>query len=416
LNPEKKSMKPITNIIYPAFALLVIACLALSSQARADCREGCDLNNFNTFLGELALLNNTTGGYNTATGSYALLGNTNGSRNTATGCFALRFNGSGSYNTATGFNALEVNQNGNNNTATGSYALTSNTVGIDNTANGARALASNNSGYDNTANGSLALNRNTTGSSNTADGVGALDSNTTGYNNTANGVNALSQNNASYNSANGYYALGSNTTGNYNTADGVSALLSNTTGSLNVAIGVNAGRALTTGSGNVCIGVNVYGVAGESSTTRIRNVYSSIASGRAVYVNSDNKIGTLASTRRVKENINLMDTASEAILALKPVSSRYKKEIDASATPQFGLVAEEVADINADLVTRDSEGKPETVRYEAVNAMLLNEFLKEHRKVEQLEKQVAALTAGLQKVSAQLEMSKAAPQTVLNDQ
>ena len=155
----------------------------------------------------------------------------------------------------------------------------------------------------------------------------------------------------------------------------------NNSGSSNVGLGTNAGKNLTTGSGNVCIGAAVLGVAGESNTTRIRNIYSSVASGRAVYVNSDNKIGTLASTRRVKNDIKPMDKASEAVLALKPVSFRYKKEIDASGTLQFGLVAEEVADINADLVTRDSEGKPETVRYEAVNAMLLNEFLKEHREV-----------------------------------
>ena len=172
----------------------------------------------------------------------------------------------------------------------------------------------------------------------------------------------------------------------------------------------------------------IFGVAGESNTTRIRNIYSSVASGRAVYVNSNNKIGTLASTRRVKNDIKPMDKASEAVLALKPVSFRYKKEIDASGTLQFGLIAEEVADINADLVTKDSEGKPETVRYEAVNAMLLNEFLKEHRKNEQQEskieqqdaeiarqqKQIEALTAGLQKVSAQLEASKPAPQVVNN--
>ena len=111
-----------------------------------------------------------------------------------------------------------------------------------------------------------------------------------------------------------------------------------------------------------------------------------------------------------------MDKASEAILALKPVTFRYKKEVDAERAPQSGLVAEDVEKVNPDLVARDEQGKPYTVRYEAVNAMLLNEFLKEHRKVEQLEKQVAALTAGLQKVSAQLELSKTAPQTVLNNQ
>ena len=158
----------------------------------------------------------------------------------------------------------------------------------------------------------------------------------------------------------------------------------NSTGANNIGLGYNAGSSLTTGRGNVCIGSEIVGITGESNRTRIRNVYSWIASGRAVYVNSDNKIGTLASTRGVKNDIKPMDKASEAILALKPVTFRYKKEIDASGTLQFGLVAEEVADINADLVTRDAEGKPETVRYDAVNAMLLNEFLKEHRKVAEL--------------------------------
>ena len=179
--------------------------------------------------------------------------------------------------------------------------------------------------------------------------------------------------------------------------------MGNRTGSNNIALGFRAGFNLTTGDGNVCIGQGVLGVAGESNTTRIRNVYSSVASGRAVYVNSDNKIGTLASTRRVKNDIKPMDKGSEAVLALKPVSFRYKKEIDASGTLQFGLVAEEVADINADLVTRDYEGKPETVRYDAVNAMLLNEFLKEHRKNEEQQKQINVLTAQLKEQAAQIQ-------------
>jgi trimeric autotransporter adhesin len=299
---------------------------------------------------------------------------------------------------------------------------------VGNTAEGEDALFSLTTGIYNTAIGFSALYNNTTGYYNTANGEEALYSNIQGRNNTANGLQALYSNiNGSNNTANGFQALYSNTTGSNNTAFGVDALLHNA-GSGNVGLGTDAGKNLTTGSGNVCIGVNVLGVAGESNTTRIRNVYSSVASGRAVYVNSDNKIGTLASTRRVKNDIKPMDKASEAVLALKPVSFRYKKEIDASGTLQFGLVAEEVADINADLVTRDSENKPETVRYEAVNAMLLNEFLKEHRTVQELksnaakqeatiakqQKQIEALTAGLQKVSAQIEASKPAPQVVNN--
>jgi hypothetical protein len=236
--------------------------------------------------------------------------------------------------------------------------------------------------------------------------------------------------------ADGGYALYNNSTGASNVAIGLNALYNNTNGSNNTAVGVNAGYNLTSGRHNVCIGAGVTGVAGESNTTRIKNIYGSVASGRAVYVNSDLKIGTLASTRRVKDNIKRMDKASEAVLALKPVSFRYKKEVDASGTPQFGLVAEEVADISADLVTRDSDGKPETVRYDAVNAMLLNEFLKEHKIVQeqsatitaltandakqeatiaQQQKQIEVLTVGLQKVSAQLEVSKSEPQTVLNN-
>jgi hypothetical protein len=196
-------------------------------------------------------------------------------------------------------------------------------------------------------------------------------------------------------------------------------------------LGSQAGINLTTGSGNVCIGAGVPGVAGESNTTRIRNVYASVASGRVVYVNSDNKIGTLVSSRRFKDEIKPMDKASEAILALKPVTFHYKKEIEPNSAIMFGLIAEEVERADPDLVTRNDKGEAETVRYEAVNAMLLNEFLKEHRKVEEQDatiakqqKQIEALATGFQKVSAQLaaaspsggglEASKAAPQVVNN--
>jgi hypothetical protein len=169
------------------------------------------------------------------------------------------------------------------------------------------------------------------------------------------------------------------------------------------------------------IGAAIFGVAGESDTTRIRNIYASVANGRAVYVDSDDKIGTLASSRRFKQEIKPMDKASEVLFALKPVSFRYKKEVDPTRSLSFGLIAEEVAEVDPGLVTPDPDGKPETVRYEAVNAMLLNEFIKEHRKVQQqgatiarLEKQIDTLTAGLQKVSAQLEASNPAPQVVNN--
>jgi hypothetical protein len=194
-----------------------------------------------------------------------------------------------------------------------------------------------------------------------------------------------------------------------------------------------AGYHLTSGSGNVCIGQGVFGDAGESNTTRIANVYDSVAFGRAVYVNSGNKIGTLSSSRRYKEEIKPMDKTSETVFALKPVTFRYKKEVDPARALSFGLIAEDVAEISPELITRDEKGNPQTVRYEAVNAMLLNEFLKEHHTVQELQgrigdqekcfeskladqqKQIEALTAGLQNVSAQLELNKPAPQTVVNN-
>jgi Chaperone of endosialidase len=268
----------------------------------------------------------------------------------------------------------------------------------------------------NTAEGIEALSSNTTGQANTAIGVGALYKNTTGVGNTAIGM----------------AALGSNTTGFSNTAIGARALL-NTTGNYNVALGDSAGEFLSTGDNNIDIGYDVSGVAGESNTIRIGNKNISAtyiggisgqpaARGVPVVVDSNGKLGTMTASARFTDEIRPMDKASEAILTLKPVSFRYKKEVDPDRARQFGLVAEDVAKVNPDLVVRDRDGKPFAVRHEAVNAMLLNEFLKEHRKNEEQEatitrqqKQIEALTAGLQKMSAQLEVSKPAPQTVLND-
>ena len=198
-------------------------------------------------------------------------------------------------------------------------------------------------------------------------------------------------------------------------------------------MGFNAGSNLATGDNNVCIGYNVVGVRDESNTTRIGNIYSSIASARPVYINSDNKIGTLVSSRRFKEEIRPIDKASEAILALKPVTFHYKKEIEPNGAIMFGLIAEDVEKVDPDLVTRNEKGEAETVRYEAVNTMLLNEFLKDHCKVEeqghrteergltiaQQEAEIRALTSQLQKVSDELESIKSAPRVVtqsVNDQ
>jgi hypothetical protein len=230
------------------------------------------------------------------------------------------------------------------------------------------------------------------------------------------------------NTANGDSALFSNTEGIRNTANGVGTLDENTTGSDNTAIGYFAGADIT-GSTNVCIGAFVPGESGVNNTTWIQNVYASVANARQVYVNANNKIGTLAFSRRYKNEIRPMAKASEAIFSLRPVSVRYRKEVDPTSLLSFGLIAEEVAEVDPDLVTPDRDGKPETVRYDAVNAMLLNEFLKEHHQVQELkstaakqeatiakqQKQIEALTAGLRRVSAQLELSKPAAQTVKNN-
>ena len=373
-----------------------------------------------------------TSSQNTAVGDQALLSN-NGRGNTATGVQALFSNTTGNYNTAVGDAAMTLNTTGSNNSAFGDSALHNNTIGFYNTANGLAALGSNTIGSYNTATGSAALVWNTTGSDNTANGMDTLESNTTGSGNTAVGGLALQSNDTgSYNTATGERSMVFNTTGWANTANGVYALINNTTGHNNTALGVNAGIGVTTANNVICIGANVGG-ANVSNTAwigNVRGVTTQNANAVPVLIDSAGQLGTLSSSRRYKTDIKPMDKASEAILALKPVSFRYKVHKD--TTPQFGLIAEEVAEVNPDLVVRDENGEIYTVRYDAVNAMLLNEFLKEHRKVEeqqatitQLKKDFgttsAQLTARLdeqaaqiQKVSAQLEASKPAPQVVNN--
>jgi trimeric autotransporter adhesin len=342
------------------------------------------------------------GGYfggNTAEGENAFLSLTTGGFNTAVGFLSLRAITTGSLNTAIGAGTLLVNT-ADENTATGAGALLSNTTGFQNTATGTVALFSNIDGTRNTANGADALFNNTTGNGNTATGSGALQNNTTGF---------------------------------QNTVSGASALESNTTGSNNIALGFAAGFLQTNGSSNVYIGAVMPGIAGESDACYIRSIFGQTsANGIPVLINSSNKLGTTTSSKRFKEDIKPMDKASEALFALKPVCFRYKKEIDPVGISQLGLVAEDVEKVNPDLVVRDTEGKPYTVRYEQINAMLLNEFLKEHRKVEDLkkdfqatvarqQKEIAALAATvkeqasqIQKVSAQLEASKPASQVVNN--
>jgi Chaperone of endosialidase len=358
-------------------------------------------------------------GQNTAEGQSALLHLAGGTYNTALGWASLDFNVTGNFNTGVGAATLLTNT-GDNNTATGAGALLSNSTGTQNTANGAFALFSNAQGSFNTAAGDQALFSNTSGTVNTAIGAGALENNTTGDHNTAVG---------------GDFVLASNITGARNTAIGVNTLVNNTTGSYNIALGQNAGSGVITASNVIAIGTAGNDVGGSCY---IGNIFGATSSnGTAVFVNSNGRLGNATSSRRFKEEIKPMDKASEALLALKPVTFRYKKEIDPHGVPQFGLVAEDVEKVNPDLVVRDKEGKAYSVRYDQVNAMLLNEFLKEHRafveehlKVQQLEENGAAQqkelnllrselkeqAAQIQRVSAEVAVKRPPPKTVANNQ
>jgi Chaperone of endosialidase len=359
-----------------------------------------------------------------------------------------------------------------NNTAEGTNALLSRTTGVNNTALGFDALAHDTSGSNNTATGVLALFANTTGAVNTATGVQALYSNSTGIRNTADGTGALLHNNASYGTATGWAALVNNTSGIANTADGAQALFSNTTGAQNTAVGAGAllhnnassntaigwaaGFNLDSGSDNTFIGraagnsedpdvsdVICIGSLGDSQPAGVAtpnrcyigNIHGVSLGGPADYlqvmVDADGQLGTAVSSARFKKDIKPMDQASEGILKLKPVTFHYKDRDDKNdKRPQFGLIAEDVEKVNRDLVVHGKDRKVLSVRYDAVDVMLLNEFLKEHRRGEQQDrqlreqqKQIEKLTAQLKKQAAQiqkvnhkLEMTRSAPQVVDNTQ
>jgi uncharacterized coiled-coil protein SlyX len=367
-------MKAITKSFYPALALFAVAFTFLPRVQAEDGGRG----NGNTAEGWEALGHLTTGFYNTAMGTFALENLT-----------------SGNYNTAIGFQALTPT-NGSDNVAIGALALSHN-ISSQNVAIGTAALGSNRIGGGNTAVGENALRSNTSGGNNVAVGNGAL-----------------------------YFGNGNQ----------------------NIALGFLAGSNTGNGGGNIYIGAQMLGNASDINHTYIANISSTNVSGAGtdtVTVDlTTGLIGHLTSSRRYKEEIKPMENASETIYRLHPVTYRYKKAIDPTQSAAFGLIAEDVAEINPNLVARDAKGQPETVHYEMVNAMLLNEFLKEHRTVEEqectireqdatiaevksnaarqgatvarLQKQIDALTAGLQKLSAQLEVSKAAPQTALNNQ
>jgi hypothetical protein len=367
------------NLIFAAI-LSALVCFAFLPGARAICNEGCG-SNFNTFEGENALISDTTGLANTAFGWYTLFANTDGSFNTAVGAGALDLN-NGTENTAAGVAALLLNATGSFNNAVGSTALEFNSTGFFNNAVGRGALQSNVDGSQNNALGDLALFLNTSGGS--------------------------------------------------NTAVGDDALFNNVDGSNNVAVGDEAGTSIVSASNMVAIGAPGAGpYADISNTCFIGSIYnqpvSDSGTAQDTYVDQFNVLGFLPSSRRVKHDIKPMDKASEALLAFKPVTFKYNS--DKTGKTQYGLIAEDVAEVAPDLVFRDTNGDVQTVRFEQVGMMLLNEFLKEHNKVEQLQATVAlqqkgmeVLTAQLkeqaaqiQKVSAQLEVRKPAlpPRTPL---
>ena len=452
----------------------VLACFALLSGAQAvsPAPDGC-YPNFTTAEGCNALNFLTTGSGNSGLGWYSLFSDTGGSFNTGVGAGTLVLN-TGSSNTAVGTVALLLNTSGSNNTAVGTDALVNNTVD-DNTATGFSALFANTTGgtletsvlgFDlgpNTAIGSGTLESNVDSSANTAVGYNALHSQVTGDvlamdphlgANTAVGFEALANvtgsatgDNAA-NDADGYQALFNLANGEGNVAVGFQAGISLTVGDENIAVGGQAGFGLTSGSDNIFIGTfQGPATAAENFHTYIGNINSTDVSGGGTdTVTIDlttGLLGHLTSSRRYKEDIKPMDKASEALYRLKPVTYRYKKEMDRTQSLAFGLIAEEVAEVNPGLVVHNPQGQPESVHYEMVNAMLLNEFLKEHKKVEEqqskidnqqgsiaelkatvaqqakgmevLTAQLKEQAAQIQKVSAQLEVNKLTPKVAVNE-
>jgi uncharacterized coiled-coil protein SlyX len=406
-------MKTTTKIVYGTLVLLALNCFAVLSTAQA-------------------LVPPPDGGYpggNTAEGQDALFSLTTGTFNTAVGFLSGHAFTTGNLNTAIGAGALLLTH-ADENTATGAAALLNGSGGFGNTANGAFALFSDTDGDFNTAVGDSTLFHNTTGNGNTAVGLNALASNNTGGANTAVGSEALLN----------------NTTGSNNTAAGDGAL-GNSTGFNNVAVGAGAAGGISDANNVICIGAFLSGLNQDNSCF-ISNIFGAPVSGDAVPVSIDStgKLGTFTSSRRFKREIKPMDKISEAILALKPVTFHYKS--DKTNTAQFGLIAEEVAKVSPDLVVQDNNGELLTVRYDAVNAMLLNEFLKERKIVQELkctaaiqdatiadlkstmaqqqkgfqskfteqERQISALVSGLQKVSAQIQIGKPALKAALNKQ
>jgi Chaperone of endosialidase len=424
-------MKTTIRLLTTFLAFLCLSAVAPKAKAVVPPPDG-GYPGFNTAEGTNALFSLTTGAANTAVGWYSLFSNTTGSFNTALGAGALLSNIGGPSegvaaveNTAVGTAALLFNTMGAANTAVGSTALLNNNGSV-NTAIGSRALNQNTSGSFNTAVGRDALLSNTSGQENTALGFAAMGSNASPNNlNTAVGSSALvSINNGASNTAVGAHALASLANSNASTAVGADALLA-TTGNANTALGANAGSAITTGSNIICIGTSGANIDNSCFIGRIYSTVQPIVGTDpdSVTIASNGRLGRgNVSSRRYKHDIKPMEKASEMVYALKPVSFRYHKEYDATQTLAFGLIAEEVAEVYPDLVGRNPKGEPESVRYEQINAMLLNEFLKEHRRVQQLEATVAALVgkvdeqaAELRKVTAQMQVNMSTRQVAANN-
>jgi len=432
---------------------IALCCFALSPPLKAQCPVACgQFGNTAVGLNALDSVNPPGGGINnTAVGFNALTADTTGQYNTAIGSGALQSNTTGDFNMAIGTEALRDN-NGTFNLAIGFRVGFMNTTGGHLTGIGAAAMRNNTTASDNTAIGANALRENTISEANVAVGDNALSS----YNGLNPGIDG-------FNTALGSIALTALTEGFQNTVVGRRALQFVTTGNNNVAVGWRTGDGITTGSGNTFIGTQagftppssgtynntiLLGITGDSNAVNpdgrcyighIRGVVPGNGAGDSVpvIIDTDGNLGTAPSSRRFKKDIKPMDhEISEAVLALKPVTFHYKnQDTKAQDRPQFGLIAEEVAKVNPDLVARDNDGKIYTVRYDAVNVMLLNEFLKEHKKVEEQQASIADLkstvavqqkemqvltvqlkeqAAQIQKVSAQLEASKPAPKVVAN--
>ncbi|HEY1770123.1 MAG TPA: tail fiber domain-containing protein [Chthoniobacterales bacterium] len=386
-----------------AFAVGLLAALVLPSFALAiDPPPGGGYPNDITALGTDALfsLGTTYPSDNTAIGFSALYSDVvPGATNTAVGSYAMYDNTTGNGNVALGFDAMYGNTIGHGNVALGVAALVANTTGVLNVAIGFNALSGPAAGSDNVAIGNQVMSNGATGTYNTAVGNAAMAF-SAGSENVAVGDGALNQSSGSQNIGIGQAAC-LTTAGSNNIGIGEFAGENVTTGTNNFMVGQNAGQNITTGSNNIDIdnlgtkkdsGVIRVGDASTQKKTFVAGISGvTISNGIAVVVSKQGQLGVATSSAHFKDNIQPMKDASDVLLSLQPVTFRYKKELDSLGTPQFGLVAEQVAKVDPDLVARDESGQPYTVRYEAVNAMLLNEFLKEHRKVEHLEATVSEL-------------------------